>query len=197
MSSRYAGAVLIGGSSTRMGADKATLDFNGSPLVDAPVAALRHGSMVALVGGHSIMHDDAEVTWVADEHPGSGPLGGLISALRWSTEEVTVVLACDLPFIDIDAVERLVSAIGTADGCVPLVDGRKQWLAAAWNRSALPILLHSYEDGERSLRRCISELSVAWLLDSRPERFVDVDTPADVEVALAATRSAERATLCP
>ena len=78
----WVGAVLTGGASRRMGRPKADIEVDGvamaARVADAMVAA---GALdVARIGDE-----------VADHHPGEGPLGGVLTALSWSDEPITVV----------------------------------------------------------------------------------------------------------
>ena len=43
---------------------------------------------------------------IGDDHPGEGPLGGILTAFGWSPCPVVVVVACDLVDLDADTVSR-------------------------------------------------------------------------------------------
>ena len=66
-----------------------------------------------------------------DLHPGEGPLGGILTALDAATEDVVVVLACDLPAADPAPSPRWSTPSGEADVAAPLHDGRHELLHAA------------------------------------------------------------------
>ncbi len=82
------GAVLTGGSSRRMGRDKALVEISGRTLVEICVAALTDGGAdeVVLVGGDASALGSVvpRARWVADLSPGEGPLGGLLTAFAAS-----------------------------------------------------------------------------------------------------------------
>ena len=84
MPARFSGAVLCGGQSRRFGRDKATYVFNGTPLAKISLLALREAgaSEVFSIGGDVEALADMGFRAVPDEHPGEGPLGGIICALR-------------------------------------------------------------------------------------------------------------------
>ena len=81
---RFSGAVLCGGQSRRFGRDKATYVFNGTPLAKISLLALREAgaSEIFSIGGDADALGDMGFSAVPDEHPGEGPLGGIICALR-------------------------------------------------------------------------------------------------------------------
>lgn len=80
------GAVLAGGASRRMGTDKALVPVDGEPMVARVVAALgaAGAKTVVLVGASREVADAVGLATVPDDDPGSGPLGGLSTALAWA-----------------------------------------------------------------------------------------------------------------
>ncbi|MGI9608084.1 MAG: molybdenum cofactor guanylyltransferase [Acidimicrobiales bacterium] len=180
---RYDGAVLAGGRSSRMGTDKAFLPLDDGVLLDRPLAALSGAERRLLVGVDAdrfAMLDRAGWTAIADDEPGEGPLGGVLTAMRAADHDICVMLACDLPHITSTAVEHLVASLGSADVAVPIVGGRAQWVAAAWHRRSLPRLVAAWEAGERSIRRAVGPRRVVHVLHADARAFVDVDTPGDL-----------------
>lgn len=179
----FSGAVLTGGRSARMGVDKATLRVRGRPLVTYPAEALRAAGAreVFAVGGDREALAALGLTAVADEHPGEGPLGGIVTALRCATEPVVVVLACDLPAITSEVVRRLVDAAGPGvDAAVPVRDGRLEVVAAAFRRRTLLRLERAFAAGARAPREVMSRLTVCELHDLPPDALADLDRPDDV-----------------
>ncbi len=107
------GFLLAGGKSSRMGADKAFLDFGGQTLLDRALTVM--GAVcdkVTIVGDPgkfaeygSSKYDAAKYdaakygSVVADIFPGCGPLAGIHAALVHSTAELNLMLAVDMPFV--------------------------------------------------------------------------------------------------
>jgi molybdenum cofactor guanylyltransferase len=89
--------VLAGGKSTRMGADKAFLEWNGRSLL---ARALDLAGSVAcdvrIVGSRKKFAEFAPV--VEDGFRDCGPLAGIHAALRASVTEINLMLAVDMPF---------------------------------------------------------------------------------------------------
>lgn len=181
----FDGYVLSGGSSRRMGHDKALLEVDGVAMArrvaDALVAA--GAGRVAAVGGDEPRLAALGLDTCTDRWPGAGPLGGLLTALDDpGTAAVAVVLSCDLLAPDPAAIARLVEERHRhdADAAVPLVDDRHQWLHAAWHRRVLAPLTERFRAGERSLRgaaRAIELLAVDHV-DATAVR--DADRPEDL-----------------
>jgi molybdenum cofactor guanylyltransferase len=183
--SPFTGAVLTGGASTRMGTDKAQLVVDGRALASIAAAALADAGAaeVLAIGGDLDALRALGLDARPDEHPGEGPLGGIITALGAATHDVTVVLACDMPAIDRDAVAALVAALdaeSAADVAAALDGDRLQVLTAAYRGRVRPVLEARFGEGERAVRRAIESLVVVTVDDLEPRTLADVDGPADL-----------------
>jgi molybdopterin-guanine dinucleotide biosynthesis protein A len=181
----FTGAVLTGGSSTRMGTDKALLEVNGRAMAVVAASALRDGGAreVLAIGGDLDALQALDLDARPDDHPGEGPLGGILTALRLANHDPVVVLACDMPSIDAAAVSALVGALADdPDALVaaPEDGGRVQALTAAYRRAAAPALAERFAAGERAVRRAIAPLHVARVEGLVPATLVDVDRPEDL-----------------
>jgi molybdopterin-guanine dinucleotide biosynthesis protein A len=185
---RASGIVLTGGASRRMGSDKALLPVGvpPTPLAVRVAGALRDGGCpdITCVGGDLAGLRALGLTAVPDDHPGAGPLGGVLTGLRFAALPIVVALACDLPAIDGAAVRGLVTALTGrpgADVAVPFVDGHLQVHAAAFRRAARASLAEAFDGGERSLTRAIGGLEVVEVTRLDPNALVDVDSPSDLD----------------
>lgn len=177
-----AGAVLAGGASTRMGRPKAFIEVDGRTLLDRAVAALTDAAVdpIIVVGGDQGAIEAAGHRFVPDEYPGEGPLGGIISALGAVDTDLVVVLACDLLAASPVAVTRLLASLGEGDVAVPVVEGRAQWLHAAWRRSAEFSLRTAFGGGERAPRCALDGLVTVEVFDASASAYQDADTPSDL-----------------
>ena len=180
----FTGIVLTGGSSRRMGADKALLEVRGRPLAAvARDALLRAGAVEVLaVGGDADRLAGLGLRPVPDRHPGQGPLGGLVSGLAAVRTPVAVALACDLPAVDAATVRRVLHALVSTGGdvAVPVLDRGREPLAAAWTAGAAQALADAYDGGERSVARALAPLRVVEVRGLDPVALADADEPGDL-----------------
>jgi molybdenum cofactor guanylyltransferase len=177
-----AGAVLAGGSSRRMGRDKAFIRRGGTTMVERAAAAMIGGGVgqVVVVGGDLDRVSDLGLVGVADRYPGAGPLGAIITALEHLRADIVVVLACDHLDPDPEAVRTIIAAVGAYDAVVPVSDGTEQWLHSAWRSVVLPKLVGAYDRGARAPRELATELTVNRLTGGDPSWYRDADQPADL-----------------
>jgi molybdopterin-guanine dinucleotide biosynthesis protein A len=165
-----------------MGRDKATLLVDGSPMA-ARVAAAARAAGAEAVAGVGPPVEGCEP--VPDDHPGAGPLGGLLTALRWAGGRPVVVLACDLLAPSPAAVARVVAAwplppAAPADAVVPVVGGRDQWLHAGWWPGARHALDEAFAAGERSIHRAATGIVVHRYDEPDGPALADADTEGDL-----------------
>lgn len=167
-----------------MGRDKAQIVVaDGRRLVDVAIDALLNASAaeVMVVGGlPSKTEHPANCRLITDDHPGEGPLGGIITALRNASEEIVVVLACDHVAADARAVLAVVDLLGDDDVALPVVEGQLQTMHGAWHRRSLPALESVFGAGRRSVRDAVVELDVVECHGLDAAWLRDTDTPGDL-----------------
>jgi molybdopterin-guanine dinucleotide biosynthesis protein A len=144
------GFVLAGGESSRMGRDKALVEFKGQFLIARAVAVLREAGLeVAIAGAHSALEPFAPI--VHDAEPGLGPLSGICAALRATPTQHAVFLSVDLPLLPTGLIEYLLFHASTTGRAVTLasVAGFPQTFPVILLRSVLPVLEKELRTGRR------------------------------------------------
>ena len=180
--------VLAGGLARRLeGADKPALEVGGRTLLDRVLEACAEAATVVCVGPQRPTR--RPVRWTREQPPGSGPAAALAAGLESlgdSSGEYVVVLAADLPFLTADVVHTLWTNAEGGDGAV-LTDreGKDQWLAACYRRSALTEAVarlsaeHGGSTAGLSLKRLLAGFDLARVPDPDGAAF-DCDTWEDV-----------------
>ncbi len=193
---RCLGAVLAGGTSSRMGTDKAFVEIGGVPMVVRAVGALRAAGAapVLVVGGDAVRLNGLGLDALGDLFPGEGPLGGVITALRALDShsdalDAVVTLPCDVISPDAAAVRRVLAGLAaapSADGSaaadliVPIGAGVPQWAHAAWRRRCLGPLTEAFERGVRALHAVARQLHAVEVEVPGEGWFRDADRPEDL-----------------
>jgi molybdopterin-guanine dinucleotide biosynthesis protein A len=178
----FAGAVLTGGRSTRMGRDKAFIEVGGQPLATIAANALRDAGAtdVVAVGGDlaaliAIGFDRA----IPDLRPRAGPLGGILTALTDTSAELLALLACDLPNVTADVVGMLRTAAGGHDAALARTD-RLEPLVGAWHPArCLGPLQDAFSVGVRAVHRALGRLDIAPV-DVDQHLLANANRPGDL-----------------
>lgn len=184
-----AGLLLTGGTSHRMGTDKASLRLGDDPTplgarLGALLDAVAEGPVLEVGPGRSGLQA------VADDEPGGGPLQAIAAGARALTglgwDGATLVLACDLPLLSPLAVRFLADWPGQG-AVVPVVAARRQPLCARWAASDLRAAERLAGEGQRSLRGLPASPALltgaTWPAGVTAATFADADTPADLAAA--------------
>jgi FdhD protein len=132
-------AILAGGKSSRMGRNKALLDYHGAPLIATVYRALaRIFSNIVVVTNSPEDYPFLPCPKIPDIYPGSGSLAGVHAALAWSATERVFVVACDMPHLDETLIRRLVEMSAGQAAVVPESSSGLEPLHAVYSRAVLP-----------------------------------------------------------
>ena len=196
--------ILAGGRATRMGGvDKPGIVVGGRSMLETAIAAVSGGRSVVVVGPHRDL--PSHILQTQESPVGAGPVAGIaagLAALR-DDADLVVVLASDLPFVSAGSIAGLIDAAADLDVvCAVDREGREQYLASVWKRSALnERLVRLGELDNQPMRALMGDLPVTRV---PVDDLADVDTPAAVAKArkafpmtVAEARSAVRAGLRP
>jgi molybdopterin-guanine dinucleotide biosynthesis protein A len=151
--------LLAGGTSRRMGRDKAALDLGGRALAQWPAAALAPiAEHRVQVGGDPI--DGLGWRVVSDRRSNCGPAAGLETLLLEFPGASVVVCGVDLPFVPSALLARALERLPGYAAAIPRHGGRWHGLVGAYSPALLPELSRWLDDGRRDLQRLLDQADV-------------------------------------
>ncbi|MGA7694510.1 MAG: molybdenum cofactor guanylyltransferase [Candidatus Sulfotelmatobacter sp.] len=182
--------ILAGGKSTRMGADKAFVDYDGRTLLERALDLARSvTSTVRIVGNREKFAPFAPV--VEDIFQDCGPLGGIHAALRASTTERNLMLAVDTPLVSRAFLQYLISqARGAPEAVVvvPRVDRGWQPLCAIYRREFADAAESALRSGRNRIDRLFDGVRTRVIEQAELEVagfslaiFRNLNTPEELE----------------
>jgi molybdopterin-guanine dinucleotide biosynthesis protein A len=184
--------VLAGGESKRMGAaDKAFLRIGDQTLVEAVVEKMaRIGDEVIIVTNSPQAYGHLEARLVGDVYPGTGALGGIYSGLRAACSDYGLVVACDMPFLDLRLLRYMILLAPGHDVVIPRVGGLTEPLHAIYSKECLQPMERLLSAGRLKIIEFFPEVRVRYveehevkLFDPQCLSFFNINTPADLERA--------------
>lgn len=132
------GIILAGGKSSRMGFNKAFIDIGGKPIIHRTVRLLKElFDEIIIVANNPAEYEELNVPVVADMIKGAGSLGGIYTGLFHSVSEYNFVAACDMPFLDREAISRAIKLCEPWDATVPFIMGRYHPLHAIYSKKCI------------------------------------------------------------
>lgn len=116
------GVILAGGESRRMGQDKAFLEVGGRRLIDRVIDAIeRVTDDVIIVTTTPGDYAGCGTRLAEDLYPGTGALGGIYTGLHAAEHPCSFVVACDMPFLNVELLKYMSSQIQHHDVVMPYV----------------------------------------------------------------------------
>jgi molybdopterin-guanine dinucleotide biosynthesis protein A len=194
-SSEITGVVLAGGMSRRLGRNKALEQVAGRPLIARVLDSLAEvADQAVVVFGDTDRSDELGLpSWargVVDVFPGKGALGGIYSGLNASQTDWCIVVACDMPFLNLRLLDLLLDHRDGYDAVVPYLDDRPEPTHAAYSRSCLPHIKNRLDLDQLKIASFFGDVRVNRFPQSEieaidPNRlsFFNVNTQADLDRA--------------
>ncbi|HYX69756.1 MAG TPA: molybdenum cofactor guanylyltransferase [Terriglobales bacterium] len=183
--------VLAGGQSSRMGADKAFVEFHGKTLLGRALALARSVTPEVLIVGERARFA-AFAPVVEDILPGHGPLGGIHAALTASASELNLILAVDTPLLTPALLRFLVeqARASTAVVTVPRAGGGFQPLCAVYRPAFRQTAEAALQQGRNKIDPLFARVPLRVVeaeelaqFEFLPQMFDNLNTQQDLERA--------------
>lgn len=193
------GLVLAGGRSSRMQADKATLNYGRKPQLARAFELLVPRVQKAWVSVRADQRDEplrARYPQIVDGAAGGGPIAGIIAAQALHPDAAWLVLACDLPLLDGATLDRLLAGrdphrIATA--FCSASDGLPEPLCAIYEPASREAFLRHVAADQFCPRRFLVTHDVSLLKALHPHALDNANTPQDALALRAMLASSEPA----
>jgi molybdopterin-guanine dinucleotide biosynthesis protein A len=184
--------VLAGGQSTRMGADKAFMQLEGRTLLGHALALAKSvTSDVRIVGSPEKFAGFGEV--VEDEFPQHGPLAGIHAALRASSSELNLMLAVDMPFVEVPFLEYLFQEAARRQSVmvtIPRAAGAWQTLCAVYRKPFADLAEQALRQGKNKIDPLFRDIEMRIVDEHElteqnfsPEMFRNLNTLEELKQA--------------
>jgi molybdopterin-guanine dinucleotide biosynthesis protein A len=193
--SEFSAAILAGGMGSRLGTNKALLEIGGRTILDRILEKMLDifpSVLLVLRDDNSPLAVDhgSRVKVVTDLLPGKGPLGGIYTALEYSPTPYVFVIACDMPYPNLELVKRLLSEAAGREAVVPRRGDYIEPLFAVYERETRHSIKKRLEDDDLKIHDFIDELDARFLeeedvcgCDPDFNSFFNINTPEDLEKA--------------
>jgi molybdopterin-guanine dinucleotide biosynthesis protein A len=129
-----------------------------------------------------------------DVLPDKGSLGGIYTAVHYSRSDYTLVVACDMPFLNPNLLRYMVGLLDEKDGpfdvVVPRVEGYPEGLHALYHKNCLVPIHRQLELNQLKVISFYGGVRVRYLdepeyapFDPKNLSFQNVNTPEEVSWA--------------
>lgn len=184
-------AVLTGGKSQRLGADKVLLRLHGEWLLESILNSLATLSNdLFIVGNPRPEFATLAVRNVPDDPPGRGPLGGIYAGLRAMRHERGLFVACDMPMLNLPLLRYMILLSADYDAVIPAIGDLIEPLHAIYSRACIHPIAELLQRGEMRVASVLPSVRVRRVAESEidvfdPQHlsFFNINTAADLELA--------------
>ena len=190
MANKVFGLVLAGGESRRMGQDKALLLRDGRSQLRHVAALLANVTDRVFVSAREEQRNDAErkqFELIVDRYDDMGPIAGILSAMDAHPDVDWLVVACDLPNIDLPTLTFLLdeySAERPFSAFRSTHDGLPEPLCAIYRAGSGAILRQFVDDGLICPRKILMRADTALFEQPNPAALDNINTPDDLAASV-------------
>jgi len=189
------GIVLAGGMSRRLGRNKALEDVGGQQLVLRVLERLSRVTddiviVVNEIERAEVLPVPQSAKVVVDLYPGTGALGGIFTGLSTCDRTWGLVVACDMPFLNVELLDYILAQRDGHDAVVPVLDGRPEPTHAAYSSECLQYIKVRLQANERKISGFFDSIRMEYVLQSQVERydpehlsFFNINTQMDLDRA--------------
>ncbi len=135
---KLTGILLAGGMSRRMGSEKGTLRIGDALLYEYPLRVLEMLCDEILISTCNKSMFPVPYLKVCDEIPGIGPLGGIFSCLKQSSNDLNLVLSYDMPLVSESLFQLLIGKKEQYDVVLPAMqESRPEPLCGLYSKNVI------------------------------------------------------------
>lgn len=173
--------IMAGGGGRRMGQNKGMLMIEGRPMIEHICDQLRgHFSQILVSANDESEYGFLGLEIVRDEIMGRGPLGGIASALKASANDANLVIACDIPEVDIAFVRTMLRQVRDYDAVIPRTGlSRFEPLFAVYRKGALVAIENALSTGKFRILDALRQCRIKHVELTNAQWFKNLNTMND------------------
>jgi molybdopterin-guanine dinucleotide biosynthesis protein A len=186
--------ILAGGRNTRFPTPKGLITIEGITIMERNLAILQDIFDEVFISTNSpSIYFGLGARMLGDVLPSRGPMSGIFTALINSGDAPVFVTACDMPFIQADAIRLICSRHMEASdspigATIPVWNNEPQPLFGVYCKSVLPALEEAIMQDRVTLKRFLRDIKVRFAeeddlrrVDHEGRSFLNINTVTDYE----------------
>lgn len=180
--------IMVGGKSTRMGTDKSQLNYRGKShdIYIADICNELNLPFAFSCSSENAPHyNQMGYEVITDTFLHLGPKGGILSAFQSQPDTAWLVVACDLPFVDIHFFKELISKRQShklATAFLSPVNQMPEPLACIWEPKSYVRALQFLALGNSCPRKVLMQSDIHVFNASNSKWLTNVNTPEEADL---------------
>ncbi|MBM4452395.1 MAG: molybdenum cofactor guanylyltransferase [Chloroflexi bacterium] len=204
--SAVTGIVLAGGKSLRLGREKALEKLNAKSLLQWTIDSLSRvsGSILVVTSQEQfalLSHAQCGGKVIVDIYPGKAALGGMYTGLSSASTAYSVVVGCDMPFLNNDLLQYQIALAGGFDVVALRIDGKVEPLHAVYSKTCLPFMKRLVSGSTLAISQLFNMVKTRYVDEEEVKRYdpqclsiFNVNTEEDLRRARALIKQIEMCT---
>lgn len=183
------GLLLAGGKSLRMQQDKALLNYHGKSQLAHTFELLKNICKEVFVSSQKDQRSDLprEILVIEDTFTNLGPFGAILSAFREDPNAAWLVVACDLPYLDVDTLKFLVQSRNPSKMATAFKNPENNFpepLITIWEPKSYSKLLYFLSLGYSCPRKVLINSECELVETQNPASLRNINLPEEYEEVL-------------
>lgn len=188
------GTVLAGGKSQRFGEDKSQVRLEGTLLIDYILSEIKDEFKEILIVSNNKIHfkNSEKISMIADFEKGQGPLGGVLSAMKWVKQKNKdykwiSTFPADTPFFKREILQKFFKEIKIEESRLFFIksNNTRHNIFGLWSIDLLGELEEDLKKGDRKVELWANKVGVK-VIDMEfinEDPFFNINTKEDLEKA--------------
>jgi molybdopterin-guanine dinucleotide biosynthesis protein A len=187
--------ILAGGKSIRFGHDKVLEKIGNTSLLEqviSQVDSLSKDIIVVTAKERSFaqLANHPKIKIASDIFPGQGSLGGIYTGLVKSDSFYNLVVAADMPFLNVPLLRYMIKVSDGFDFVLPRINNMYEPLHAIYSKNCIAPIKSIFEQGKKVIIELFKYVKVRYVeageverFDPRHMSFFNINTREDLELA--------------
>lgn len=189
---QLSGIILAGGNSLRLGQDKSLLKLGDTLVLDIVCKKLASfaSELIVAVNQPEKLYKKKTLKIVRDEVPSYGPLGGILTGLKASSNFYSLVVGVDMPFVKDEVLRLLLDKRNSFDIVVPKINDHLEVLCALYSKNCVVPISQALKEKNFKVISFFGQVEVGYLegeeltkADPEGLSFFNINNQADLTEA--------------
>ena len=188
------GTVLAGGKSQRFGEDKSQVKLNGKLLINYILSEIEDEFKEILIVTNSqiAFQKSKKISTIKDYKKGQGPLGGVLSAMKWAKEKNSdykwiSTFPVDTPFFKKEILKKFLSEINLEESKLFFIksNNTRHNIFGIWSIDLMKKLEEDLNKGHKKVETWADSIGVKIINMEfmYEDPFFNINTKGDLEIA--------------
>ncbi|MCS7180883.1 MAG: molybdenum cofactor guanylyltransferase [bacterium] len=165
-----------GEKSKRIHLDKAFVEIEGKKFIEIIIQKIKpifeNIFIVSISPEKFKNYEDEKVKLLKDDFK-CGPIGGIYTGITNSKSTFNFILACDMPFINVELIKYMINLQKDYDILVPIVNKRYQVLHSIYGKNVIPVLEENIILKKYKLSEVIKRVKTKFITQEEIEKICE------------------------